>query len=118
MNHIVMKYLVICIDKNIKASGLYCDQVDPGELGPNESCHDRKDASDSTGLYTCIDGSQEEDWQDCEGGGAEDEDESDEEEETENCGGKTCTATEKEDSWLENETKYEIKISCTKDRFI
>ena len=42
-------------------------------LGPNETCHDRKDASDDTGLYTCLDGSHEEDWRDCEGGGAEDE---------------------------------------------
>jgi hypothetical protein len=30
------------------------------------SCHDRKDASDDTELYTCNDESHEEDWKDCE----------------------------------------------------
>ena len=58
-----------CWDRNYKDPTVYCDQVD--ELGPNETCHDRKDASDVTGLYTCLDGSQEEDWRDCEGGDVE-----------------------------------------------
>jgi hypothetical protein len=28
-------------------------------------CHDRKDYSESTGLYPCNDGTQKERWQDC-----------------------------------------------------
>ena len=44
----------------------YCDIPNP-----SNPCHDRKDASDLTGLYTCIDGSHEEDWKDCKGGGAD-----------------------------------------------
>ena len=31
----------------------------------NGSCHDRKDGSDDTGLYTCRDGSHVKDWRDC-----------------------------------------------------
>jgi hypothetical protein len=42
----------------------YCDVPNP-----SNPCHDRKDYSDTTGLYTCIDGSHEEDWKECEGGG-------------------------------------------------
>jgi hypothetical protein len=39
----------------------YCDVVErTGE--PYDTCHDRKDYSDTTGLYTCIDGSQVKDW--------------------------------------------------------
>ena len=145
----------------------YCDVPNP-----SNPCHDRKDYSDITGLYTCIDGSHEEDWRDCKGGGAGDDDpnnddggdgdddprddpdcwygdlyvcdengecdtdridcitdcedgssvttgeecpgdddsdepaddEADEsDEETENCGGESCTATEKEDSWTDEE---------------
>jgi hypothetical protein len=45
----------------------YCDVPNP-----SNPCHDRKDYSDTTGLYTCIDGSHEEDWRDCTGGGASD----------------------------------------------
>jgi hypothetical protein len=80
-------------------SKTYCDVPNP-----SNPCHDRRDGSEITGLYTCIDGSHEEDWQDCKGGGSEDEENSDEE--TENCGGEPCTATEKEDSWLDDETEY------------
>jgi hypothetical protein len=29
------------------------------------TCHDRRDVSDVTGLYTCNDGTHEEDWRDC-----------------------------------------------------
>lgn len=64
-----------CWDRNVKDPTVYCDQVDPDELGPNETCHDRKDASDDTGLYTCLDGSHEKDWRDCEGGDVEETDE-------------------------------------------
>jgi hypothetical protein len=49
----------------------YCDVPNP-----SNPCHDRKDYSDTTGLYTCIDGSHEEDWRVCSGGGAEDDDDS------------------------------------------
>ena len=44
----------------------YCDVPNP-----SNPCHDRKDYSEDTGLYTCIDGSHEEDWKDCKGGGAD-----------------------------------------------
>ena len=95
-------YQVYCWNRNVKDPTVYCDQVYPEELGPNETCHDRKDADDDTGLYTCLDGSHEKDWGDCEGGkGGEIV-----EEETENCGGEPCTPSEKEDSWLEDETEY------------
>lgn len=40
----------------------YCDLVPDWYHG---SCHDRKDASDTTRLYTCNDGTHEEDWKDC-----------------------------------------------------
>ena len=50
----------------------YCDVPNP-----SNPCHDRKDYSDITGLYTCIDGSHEEDWRDCKGGGSEDEEDGD-----------------------------------------
>jgi hypothetical protein len=70
-------------------SKTYCDVPNP-----SNPCHDRKDYSETTGLYTCIDGSHEEDWRDCKGGGAD-------EEETANCGGVPCTPTEKEDSRLD-----------------
>jgi hypothetical protein len=42
----------------------YCDVVrQTGE--PYESCFDRKDYSESTGLYPCRDGSDVKDWRDC-----------------------------------------------------
>lgn len=44
------------------ADKTYCDVPNP-----SNPCHDRKDASDTTGLYTCLDGSHEEDWRDCNG---------------------------------------------------
>jgi hypothetical protein len=40
----------------------YCDLVSDDYRG---SCHDRKDASDTTGLYTCNDKTHKERWQDC-----------------------------------------------------
>ncbi len=42
----------------------YCDVVrqDPNYHG---SCHDRKDNSETTGLYTCNDGTHKADWRDC-----------------------------------------------------
>jgi hypothetical protein len=42
---------------------------------PSNPCHDRKDYSDTTGLYTCIDGSHEANWRDCTGGGSNNDDE-------------------------------------------
>lgn len=41
----------------------YCDLVPEDFKG---ACHDRKDASDYTGLYTCNDGTHKEHWEDCE----------------------------------------------------
>jgi hypothetical protein len=40
----------------------YCDKVGPDYRG---SCHDRKDYSDVTGLYTCNDGTHKTDWRGC-----------------------------------------------------
>jgi nuclear transport factor 2 (NTF2) superfamily protein len=40
----------------------YCDQVPDNYTG---YCHDRKDASDITGLFTCNDGTHKTDWRDC-----------------------------------------------------
>jgi len=40
----------------------YCDKVGPNYRG---SCHDRKDYSDITGLYSCNDETQKTDWRDC-----------------------------------------------------
>jgi hypothetical protein len=75
-------------------------------LGPNETCHDRRDASDDTGLYTCLDGSHEEDWRDCEGSEAEDEGE----EETDDGG---C---QPEDDYCdEDEVCTEDDVDCVND---
>lgn len=41
----------------------YCDKVPDNYTG---DCHDRKDASDSTGLYTCNTGIHVKDYNDCE----------------------------------------------------
>jgi hypothetical protein len=85
----------------------YCDEVSDDYNG---GCWDRKDYDHETGLYPCKDGSYVGDWRDCvddrddEGSDGGDEDNSDEE--TENCGGEPCTATEKEDSWIDDETEY------------
>jgi hypothetical protein len=92
-------------DSNDGRGKTYCDVPNP-----SNPCHDRKDYSDSTGLYTCIDGSHEEDWSDCDGGSGDNDngdDDSNSDEETENCGGEPCTATEKEDSWVDDETEYD-----------
>jgi hypothetical protein len=43
----------------------YCDEIDDSQ--PYGTCHDRKDYDENTGLYPCLDGSQEEDWRDCNG---------------------------------------------------
>jgi hypothetical protein len=43
----------------------YCDQVENQRV----SCFDRQDTDEETGLFPCIDGSQEEDWRDCNGNG-------------------------------------------------
>jgi hypothetical protein len=83
----------------------YCDVPNP-----SNPCHDRYDVSETTGLATCIDGSHEEDPEDCKGGGAEDDNNDDsveDEEETANCGGEPCTPTEKEDSWTDEEVAEE-----------
>jgi hypothetical protein len=105
----------------------YCDVPNP-----SNPCHDRRDVSEETGLATCIDGSHEEDWRDCKGGGAEDNDDEDDdndsnsrdegdeggcedlggsdpcgEESDQSCGGESCTDDEKEDSWLGEEEEGE-----------
>jgi hypothetical protein len=41
----------------------YCDKVPEDYAG---ACHDRKDFDDITKLYPCNDGTQKEDWRDCE----------------------------------------------------
>jgi hypothetical protein len=90
-------------DDNDNDSGkTYCDVPNP-----SNPCHDRRDGDEITGLYTCMDGSHEEDWRDCNGNSNDDDDNNDEEreddEETANCGGEPCTPTEKEDSWTDEE---------------
>ena len=46
------------------AANPYCDLLSSTER-QNVTCHDRRDVSDVTGLYTCNDGTHEEDWRDC-----------------------------------------------------
>jgi hypothetical protein len=41
----------------------YCDLIP--RVAQNYSCHDRRDYDDITGLYSCNDGTQKEDWRDC-----------------------------------------------------
>jgi hypothetical protein len=41
----------------------YCDEVD--NLPPGQSCWDRTDYDEETGLYPCKDGSYESDYHDC-----------------------------------------------------
>jgi hypothetical protein len=41
----------------------YCDLIP--SVAQNYSCHDRRDYDDITGLYSCNDGTQKEDWRDC-----------------------------------------------------
>lgn len=43
----------------------YCDVPNP-----SNPCHDRRDVDEETGLATCMDGSHEADWRDCNGGGS------------------------------------------------
>jgi hypothetical protein len=93
----------------------YCDQDDSG------ACFDSRDYDQVTGLFPCRDGSQVADYRDCPDRGGDDEDNNDndndndssrddeeeEEENTSNCGGEPCTATEKEDSWTDEEAGNE-----------
>jgi hypothetical protein len=44
----------------------YCDKVSDEYMRSGGVCHDRKDASDITGLFTCNDGTHKTDWRDCE----------------------------------------------------
>jgi hypothetical protein len=62
----------------------YCDLVPDNYNG---SCHDRKDGSDDTGLYTCRDGSHVKDWRDCKDAGKhpDEEEEKEEEKDEEGC---------------------------------
>lgn len=50
------------LDDGEFVANLYCDKVLDGYQG---TCHDRKDATEDTGLYTCNTGIQVEDWKDC-----------------------------------------------------
>jgi hypothetical protein len=50
-------------DENTDANP-YCDLL-ANEERKNVECHDRKDASETTGLYYCNDGTQKTDWRDC-----------------------------------------------------
>ena len=44
----------------------YCDKVKSGESEATGVCHDRRDNSETTGLYLCNTGVWEEEWKDCE----------------------------------------------------
>jgi hypothetical protein len=46
----------------------YCDEVPDGSGDSVPVCHDRTDVSETTGLYPCLDGSEEKDWRDCKHG--------------------------------------------------
>lgn len=50
-------------DENTDANP-YCDLL-TNEERKNVECHDRKDASETTGLYYCNDGTRKTDWRDC-----------------------------------------------------
>jgi hypothetical protein len=43
----------------------YCDELQPESGFREQSCWDRKDYDQDTGLYPCRDGSEEKDWRDC-----------------------------------------------------
>jgi hypothetical protein len=43
----------------------YCDKFAIGAAPVGQSCHNRKDYSDTTGLYPCNDGTQKADYKDC-----------------------------------------------------
>jgi len=43
----------------------YCDLVSDEYMESGGVCHDRKDASDITGLFTCNDGTHKTDWRYC-----------------------------------------------------
>ena len=73
----------------------YCDVPNP-----SNPCHDRRDVDEITGLATCMDGSHEEDWRDCNGG-----------KEYPNCNdveyGTRCDGSEDENSWTDEEASEE-----------
>jgi hypothetical protein len=59
-------------NNNDEESKTYCDVPNP-----SNPCHDRRDVSEATGVYTCMDGSHEADWRDCNGGGSDNDDDND-----------------------------------------
>ena len=50
--------------EKVTAANPNCDLLSTEERS-NTICHDRKDASDITGLYTCNDGTHKKDWRVC-----------------------------------------------------
>jgi hypothetical protein len=91
-------------DDNDREEKTYCDVPNP-----SNPCHDRRDVDEYTGLATCLDGSHEEDWRDCEGGGADNDNDNDssrnEGDDLPNCNdveaGTHCDGSEDEDSWVD-----------------
>jgi hypothetical protein len=86
-------------------SKTYCDVPNP-----SNPCHDRRDGDEETGLYTCLDGSHEEDWKDCNGDNDSDNNNNDDDDKP-NCNdveyGTNCDGSEDEDSTLDDDTEYE-----------
>jgi hypothetical protein len=95
----------------------YCDVSNP-----SNPCHDRKDYSDDTGLYTCIDGSHEEDWRDCEGGGAGDNDDDDNNNDNDNENGNSDDLLQEggcqlEDDYCDRDEDCHLRsVDCIDDR--
>jgi hypothetical protein len=86
----------------------YCDVPNP-----SNPCHDRKDYSEDTGLYTCMDGSHVADWRACNGnGGEDDEDTSGDEEELPQEGG----CQEQDDFCDADEGCRSDSVDCIDDR--
>jgi hypothetical protein len=80
---------------------------------PSNPCHDRKDYSEDTGLYTCMDGSHVADWRECNGnGGEDDEDTSGDEEEPPQEGG----CQEEDDFCDSDEGCRSDSVDCIDDR--
>jgi hypothetical protein len=68
MNNLILAVipLLLLMTTNVYAGGTnpYCDLLSDEERR-DVTCHDRKDYSDTTGLYTCNDFSHVQDWKDC-----------------------------------------------------
>lgn len=89
------------------ADKTYCDVPNP-----SNPCHDRRDVSETTGLATCMDGSHEKDWRDCNGDNNSNNDDSAAADEPAQDGG--C---QKEDTYCDaDENCRSESVDCIDDR--